>query len=258
LYPEERFHALIQEVAAEVSDDESIYKKLLTQLKSIKPFLRDLRFAVPALLREQREMTRQSIELLADQISINGYVEIGGNGRQINHLRSSIMLSGNIVLINDATPRRRLRDILMRGGLGKIGRCIPLNNFSPIAENALESSSVDLVTCFIGLHHAPSENIAAFIDSIHRILRPEGRFIVRDHDAETPEVARLASLIHTISNLDLGVPWEINQREIRNFHAVQYWTQLISDHGFVDHGQRLLQPKDTSENTLMIFSKCGG
>jgi SAM-dependent methyltransferase len=255
LYPDDTFHTLIQEVSAEISDDEGIYRGLLTRLKSFTPILRGIRYALPELLRQKEEITRQTIELLNDQISINGYVEIGTTGRYISRLKSSILLSGKIVLVNDLPPSNSLRDIFERGGLRKIGRYVALNNFSPIPEANLPSSSVDLVTCFIGLHHAPPENLRGFVRSIHRALRRGGRFILRDHNAQTSEMAMFASVIHTVFNLGLGISWEDNCKEIRNFQGLTYWIELLTLEGFIDHGQRLLQHKDPSENALMIFSK---
>jgi hypothetical protein len=56
LFPEDRFHALIQEACRAHRDDEAIYRYLQHHLKSIKPALADLTYALPALAQQKKEM----------------------------------------------------------------------------------------------------------------------------------------------------------------------------------------------------------
>ena len=54
-------------------------------------------------------------------------------------------------------------------------------------------------------------------DSIARMLRPGGIFILRDHDVTTPQMHAFVSLAHAVFNAGLGVSWEINAKELRHF-----------------------------------------
>ena len=63
------------------------------------------------------------------------------------------------------------------------------------------------------------------------------------------------SLVHTVFNLGLNEPWEIDEKEYRNFHSVSYWKEHIEQFGFKDAGHRILQANDPSENTLLLFVK---
>jgi hypothetical protein len=63
------------------------------------------------------------------------------------------------------------------------------------------------------------------------------------------------SLIHTVFNAGLGVPWETNKNELRFFRSVNEWVQYLGERGFEDSGERLLQANDPSLNILMRFTK---
>ena len=255
LYPEDRFHALIKEACAAHQDDQSIYRYIQQKLPTIKPFLSELFYALPALAKQKKEMTRQTLQLLEDKRDIDGYVEIGTTGRYISELRKHIQLSGPLILVNDVAPTNSPVDIVERGQIGKLGSYVPLDNYSPMAEADIPSACVDLVTCYIGLHHIELARLEPFIQSIWRILRPGGLFILRDHDVTTPAMNTFVSLAHTVFNAGLGAPWETNQNELRYFVSVAEWSRRLQAAGFRDAGQQLLQAHDPSANVLMAFLK---
>lgn len=253
LYPEDKFHHLIKKMSSEKQTDEEIYKAIQADLPKIKPFLSEFTFALPALKKQKKEMSRQVLELLENKTSINGYLEIGSTGRYISDLRKHIKLSGTVYLTNDIIPGNSPADIMERGQLSKIGTFIPLNDYEPITQ--IPDESLDLITCHIGLHHCPNEKIDGYMKSLHRILRKDGLFIMRDHDVKSPEMANFVSLVHTVFNLGLNETWEKDFSEFKSFKSVDEWSAIISPYGFRNHGKRILQDKDPSDNTLMAFSK---
>ena len=254
LYPEDKFHFLIASAAKEKNTDQEIYKHIQENLSSIKPFLSELTFALPALKKQKKEMARQVLHLLGPKKQINGYLEIGSTGRYISELRKHISLSGPVYLTNDISPNNSPGDIFERGQLGKIGKFIPLN-YQPISETDIGSESLDLVTCHIGLHHCLHELLAGYIKSIHRILRKDGVFIMRDHDVKSPDMATFVSVVHTVFNLGLNVTWETDSSEFKSFKSIDEWSKIVSSFGFKDSGERILQDKDPSDNTLISFKK---
>lgn len=255
LYPEDRFHHLIAEVCASKSTDQEIYTEVQRRLKEIKPFLSELTYALPALKKQKREMTRQTLELLADTKRINGYVEIGSTGRYISDLRKHLETSGEIFLINDVAPNNSVGEIFERGQLAKLGVFLDLADYRPLDAARIADASVDLATIYIGFHHCPAEKLPGFIRSIHRVLRPGGSLILRDHDVKTQPMAAFVSLVHTVFNLGLNVPWERNQEEFRNFKSMDEWIRLAGEAGFADSGKRLFQDKDPSDNALVRLIK---
>lgn len=253
LYPEDKFHQLIREETAEYSSDEEIYKSVQSKLPGIKPFLSELTYALPALKKQKKEIARQTLELFGDIKQINGYVEIGSTGRYISQLRKMIKVIEPIYLINDMEPTNSPADIMERGQISKLGKFVRLD-YSPIGTEIVDNS-IDVVTCYIGLHHCPVSKLDGFIKSIHRILKTGGSFIIRDHDVKTPAMASFVSLVHTVFNVGLNESWEFEQKDFKNFKPVADWSSIISSAGFKDAGKRILQDKDPSDNTLMLFTK---
>jgi SAM-dependent methyltransferase len=254
LFPEDKFHRLIAETTREKNTDAEIYKAVQAGLPKIKPLLSELTLALPALKKQKKEMAKQVLRLLRNKTNINGYVEIGSTGRYISELRKYIHLAGNIYISNDIAPNNSVADILERGQIKKLGHYIPLT-YHPISETEIANESIDLVTCHIGLHHCPHELLEGFIKSINRILRKGGLFILRDHDVITPQMATFVSLVHSVFNLGLNVPWEKNSSEFKSFKSIEEWSSIVSNYGFKEKGERILQDRDPSNNTLIAFIK---
>jgi FAD/FMN-containing dehydrogenase len=255
LYPEDRFHTLIQEACAEHSTDEAIYRQIQARLPSIKPFLGDLFYALPSLTKQKREMARQALEILGRERAIDGYVEIGSTGRYYSHLKKHLEIRGPLYLINDVAPTNSPVDILERGGLSNPFRFIPLGSYEPIPTDAIPDQSVDVITCYIGLHHAHPDALTGFLRSLVRILRPGGRLIFRDHDVTSPAMDSFVTLAHTVFNAGLGVPWETHAKDLCYLTPVATWVDRMAAVGLHDLGPHLLQAHDPSANTLMGFQK---
>lgn len=255
LYPEDKFHHLIAETSEAKATDEEIYEEVQRRLKEIKPFLSELTFALPALKKQKHEMTRETLELLGDTRKIDGYVEIGSTGRYISDLKKHLQVSGKIYIINDVAPNNSIGEVFERGQIPKLGEFLDLNDYRPIDPAQVPDNSVDLVTIFIGFHHCPTQNLQGFIKSIHRVLRPGGSLILRDHDVRTPQMATFVSLVHTVFNLGLNVPWEKDHAEFKSFKSIDEWSRVVCEFGFSDSGKRLFQDKDPSDNALVRLIK---
>ena len=254
LYPEDRFHTLIKTISAQLDNDEAIYRRLQRELPTIKPFMADLTMALPSLFKQKKEMVTQTLRLMSGKNQINGYIEIGSTGRYISALKKRIKVTGPITLVNDVAPTNSPVDIAERGGLFKIGCFAPLNDYDPLPAR-LPDASVDMITCYIGLHHCPLDKLDAFVDSIVRVLKPGGVFILRDHDVTTPEMFVFVSLVHTVFNAGLNGAWEVNQSELRYFRPVADWVNYLRERGLQDSGKRELQAHDPSDNVLLAFTK---
>jgi SAM-dependent methyltransferase len=255
LYPEDKFHQLIKEETAASKTDEEIYRSVQSKLKSIKPFLSELTYALPALKKQKKEIVRQTLGLLGNIEQIDGYAEIGSTGRYISQLRKESKVTGPIYLINDLAPTNSPGDIMERGQLGKLGTFVDINDYEPISNSVIPDASLDVVTCYIGLHHCPVSKLNEFLGAIHRILRPGGSFVIRDHNVKTPEMATFVSLVHTVFNVGLNESWDFEQKDFKNFKPTDEWAAIIEKGGFKDAGKRILQDKDPSDNTLMLFTK---
>ena len=232
IYPEDRFQRLLEEVSKTGNSDREIYGQLQMRLPEIMPILSSVRYALPALARQKAEMVRQTLVLLGSERKIKGYMEIGTPGRYLGRLRSNIELTGDSVLLHSSKPRYSPTDIVERGQPFKIGRFVSLNDYAPIASDQVADQSLDVVTNFIGFHHSPPLKRDGFVQSLHRVLRPGGRLIVRDHDVNSSDMNRMVALAHDVFNMGLGTDWSVNQQEIRNFTSMREIIGYIEGFGF--------------------------
>jgi FAD/FMN-containing dehydrogenase/uncharacterized membrane protein YhaH (DUF805 family)/SAM-dependent methyltransferase len=253
LFPEDRLHGLLREGARRYPHDEGVYRFVQENLSHIRPRMQPVTHGLPALARQKREMARQTLLVLGERRTVDGYLEIGSIGRYASALRRHVSFRGPVFVMNDAPPTMSPVDVAERGGLRELGRYLRLD-YEPLPD-VVPGGGLDLVTCFVGLHHAPRDRIAAFVASIARALRPGGLFVLRDHDAASSEMKRFVSLVHTVFNCGLGVPWNTNAAELRFFTGLDELIGKIEQHGLVPLTPRLRQPHDPTDNVLVAFRK---
>jgi FAD/FMN-containing dehydrogenase/SAM-dependent methyltransferase len=250
--PEDRFHHLIGEACRTHTDEESIYRGIQRELGSIKPFAADLTHALPSLFKQKAEMTRQTLVILGTRKRFDGFAEIGSKGRYYSGLASKLELTGPVFFIEEKPQSLSPVDIMERGRLTRPGRHLPLDDYAPLSDE-IGDASLDLVACYIGLHHMTLGKLEAFLKSVHRVLRAGGLFIVRDHDVDNEKMRALVSLAHTVFNAGLGETWETNQAELRFFEPATTWVRRLDASGFDDTGHRILQDNDPTDNVLFGF-----
>ena len=254
LFPEKKFHALLTDAVRQYESDQQIYETVQAKLPSIRTLLAPITYAVPALKKQKREMARQTLKLLGDRKQIDGYLEIGSTGRYVSELRKHLSFTGRLLISNDIPPSNSPADMMERGQFSKLGEFVPLD-YRPLDTHGIAPESLDVITCYIGLHHCPPELLDGYARSILCALKPGGLYIMRDHDAGTPQSSTFCSLVHTVFNLGLNIPWATNAIDIKLFRSADGWAKYLTDQGFVESGPRLLQEHDPSINTLQIFRK---
>jgi FAD/FMN-containing dehydrogenase len=251
--PEDRFHHLIHTACALHQDEESIYRHIQRELPTIKPTLADLTYALPSLFKQKTEMTRQTLRLLAGRRQFNGYAEIGSKGRYYRGLAAALTLSGPLYFIDEQPPSRSPVDVMERGQWGFVGKHLALNNYALDAFDPIADACLDFVGCYIGLHHMTHDQLRHFLASVHRIVRPGGVFIVRDHDVQNENLRALVSLAHTVFNAGLGESWQTNRAELRFFESASTWRARLHAAGFDDTGETIFQANDPTDNALFCF-----
>lgn len=255
LYPEERFHQLIIDLCAAETEDERIYLRLLEQLPEIKTLGGDLTYSLPALKKQKEEMARQAAALLADVPRVDGYMEVGTTGRYMRGLAERVEIEGPLYVLNDVSPSFGPIDVIERGRVRKIGTYVRLGEYDPIDPSRVPDASLDLVSNLIGFHHCPDDRLAGFIQGIHRVLRPGGRLLVREHDVADERMDTFVALAHDVFNAGVSIPWTENAKQVRRFRSVEEWTALLTKAGFERQSGAELQAHDPTDNTLLAFVK---
>lgn len=255
------------------ANDRNMYARLQKVLPDYtNPVSKGVR-GILSLRTQQEEMADQTVGLLqrAGVYDVDGYVEIGTPGRYTGYLKGhkKFKVNGPVYVINETKPGLLSpADILERtGGYGGLdprsywstlarNKFVELADYDMISQSDIPYNSVQMASMFIGLHHIPLHKLRPFIMSIHRMIKPGGYFVLRDHDVNTPELMRMAHLAHSTFNAGLGVSYAAEVTEVRNFQPLQYWIQILKESGFdLVSKEGVLQKGDPTKNTLLLFKK---
>lgn len=255
LYPDEALQDLITRITATGLDDSQIYQQLQRELPAIKPFLSELTYAIPALAKQKHIIAGQTRELLGDIKQIDGCLEFGSGGRYLDALEEIYQIGDRRYFVAERTPGNSLADIVDRGQLSLAGEFMELDSYKVNLQEKIASSSLDLVTVYIGFHHCPLALRDTFIDGVRDVLKPGGLLVVRDHDAHNEDMFRSVSLAHDVFNMGTGEPWAYNAAELRNFYSLAMLDEMLSSHGFKSDGRKLFQSGDPTLNALMLYRR---
>lgn len=255
IYPNEEFHRLILEATQSYETDEQIYAEIQRRLPEITPFMALIRYSIPSLNSQKKEMARQTGILLSGTKSVNNYVEIGSPGTYVQGIKEHTRVQGDVYLLDVRNPHYGPADIVQRGQLAKSGKFVDMQDYAQIGDHDIKAGSIELVSNYIGFHHASEEKRRPFIKSVTDLIPPGGKLILRDHDVTNRSMAHIVALAHDVFNAGLMTEWKVNEDEIRNFTTIAQIEEELAALDMTRKGQSLLQPGDPTINTLMIFEK---
>lgn len=255
IYPNKEFHKLILEATQSHETDEQIYAEIQRRLPEITPFMALIRYSIPSLSNQKKEMARQTGILLSGTKSVHNYVEIGSPGTYVHGVREHTDIQGDVYLLDVRNPHYGPADIVQRGQLTKSGKFIDMRDYAQIGSNDIKPGSIELVSNYIGFHHASDDKRRPFIKSVTDLIPPGGKLILRDHDVTDSTMAHIVALAHDVFNAGLMTEWRINEEEIRNFTTLAQIEEELAAVNMTRKADTLLQPGDPTINTLMIFEK---
>lgn len=255
IYPNKDFHKLILEATQAYETDQEVYSEIQRRLPEITPFMALARYSLPSLNNQKAEMSRQTGILLSGVDKVDNYVEIGSPGTYVHGVKDHVSIRGDVFLLHVENPHYSPSDIVQRGQLTKAGDFVDMKDYATINDKEIAPGSIDLVSNYIGFHHASGEKRRPFIKSVTDLIPSGGRLILRDHDVKDQTMAHIVALAHDVFNAGLMTEWKINEEEIRNFTTIDQIEQELAVLGMTRKGERLLQPGDPTINTLMIFEK---
>ena len=255
LYPEAEFHKLIYDNTISKSTDKEIYTATQSQLDDITPMLSSVRYQLPALMHQKNEMSAETVALLGEGTSYNGYLEIGSSGRYLDYLEESISIKGKRYYADGRKPKYSFTEMVERGQIAVGAEYIPFTNYETKFGDHVPHNSVDLVTVYIGFHHCPLELRTQYISSIRDTMRVGGKLILRDHNCDTEDQKVLVALAHDVFNLGVNETWEYNAKEVRNFYSLDFICAFVENIGFKFNKKTLYQKGDPTKNALMVFTK---
>jgi SAM-dependent methyltransferase len=255
LVPEDDLHKLITEATATKKDDQAIYLEVQSKLEEITPLFSSFRYSLPSLMKQKDEMARQTLELLGEGGTYNGYLEIGSSGRYLDYLEEKVNIEGERYYADGKEPGYAITEMVDRGQINIGATYIPMADYRTRYADIIPNESLDLVTIYIGFHHCPQDLQIPFISSIRDTMRVGGKLILRDHDCDSEEQKVLVALAHDVFNMGTKESWEYNSKEFRNFYSLNFICEFVEKIGFTFDKRTILQEGDPTKNALMLFTK---
>ncbi len=255
LYPEAELDALIAGCTHSSATDAEVYHAIARDLPDVAPFLASVRYALPALAKQKREMANQTAQILEGVSGVDGYLEIGTHGRYLDELKERLNVRGPVFTTAPTPATYSIVDIVDRGQLALPGAVVAWNDYAGFGDTALEPGSIDLATIYIGLHHAAESARVPYLQSLRALLSPGGRVVVRDHDVTNEAMRVMVGIAHDVFNVGTHESWSTNAAERRNFYSLEYLIALFESQGFRTLPHRLRQAGDPTLNTLLCFQK---
>lgn len=250
-------YKLLDEIRDYKDTQAEMYTELCHRLPEIMPVgLGDVSNKLSSLYAIKNDLKKQAKILLPDDLKvIDGVVEVGSPGRFVNGFREYYKVTGKVVAVNDAEPS--MMDCVDAGAMHPYDQLIKLD-YEALDLSGLKDNSADVLTCYVGLHHFTPEKLEIFLDEVRRILRPEGHFMLVDHDVYNDDVNSMAHMAHFIFNAVNGVPLEDELAEIRDFKPMTEWVKLLEKHGLYDAtgvtNVPMVRLGDPTENCMVAFS----
>jgi len=252
-----------------LKDDNQIYMSIVDGLTQTSGPISSLVKAwknVKQLSEQKKELVREIVSVMSRLGrfgKIHTMCSIGDHGKLVVPLRTAMKIKGHVWVVHDKEGGNSdIAAILERGSQdpGLIGEFVPIN-YEHIRKDGREFAAipdgvVDLVTMNQGLHHLEPTQVKDFLVSVHRILRPGGIFITREHDLDdNRELMPMLDCAHMIFNALTGTSAASERNEIRGFRSALEWRLLIESCGFRDSMIYEMQKDDPTKDIMFCFIK---
>lgn len=228
--------------------------EMLAQFVKSRSFFTNTVKGLGVLKTQKTELVDETINLMKKlgKKDVNGYMAIGDCGRYVNGIKKGLRVSGPTYIVHD--NQSFIQDSVERGSIFQRGKFININYNDVTADflKDVKDQSMELITLYIGLHHFTPQNLDRFLKEVRRVLKPNGVFILRDHNA-TEDIKPLLVFAHTYFNALTGVSWEDNKKEVRNFTTIRQLREQLYEYGLIDSMYYEKQLHDPTENFLMAF-----
>lgn len=256
----DKFYKLLEDVLTYNDSHEEIYKELCRRLPEIMPgALGSLKRILHSLTAIKADLGEQARSLLPRGLKeINGLVEIGYPGRFVGGFKEHYKVTGTVAAVYEA---QSLTDYIQTGYPRPYNQFAKLDYNKPNLQD-LKDKSADVITCYVGLHHFPEDELDAFLKDVRRVLRDGGHFVLVDHDVTDDKSMAMAHMAHMIFNAVNGASVEEEMTELRNFQPMSYWQKRLAKHGLGYDIQgadvSMVRAGDPSRNRMVSFVKNEG
>ena len=249
------FFTLLEDVMKYNDSHEEIYQELCKRLPEITPALpSQISNILGSLSAIKQDLGDQAHALLPKDLhTIDGLVEIGYPGRFVDGFKQHYKITGKIVAAYEA---QSITDYIQTGFPRPYDEFKTLDYNKPNLTGLLDNSA-DVITCYVGLHHFPKEELDIFLKDVRRVLRSGGHFILVDHDVIDAQSLSMAHMAHMIFNATSGTSLEEEMNELRDFQPMSYWREQLAKHslGYAveEPDVAMIREGDPSRNRMVSF-----
>lgn len=99
----------------------------------------------------------------------------------------------------------------------------------------IPDNTCDVIMCMVSLHHMTDDIIDNILTEIHRILKPNGLLLIKEHNMTSISYKLIEWEHHLYHILDCTYnnqkpnANEYLEKSVHNFHNYKYWEHLITD-----------------------------
>jgi len=252
--------------------DTDIFVSLQKQIEQRGPPLSKLSglwAGIKQLSAQRAELVRETVSVLArlGKVGVmHSYCSIGDHGKLVLALREALGMLGRAWIAHDVNAKEDdVPACLERGANDGLEVAefvaIDYSNLCRGASSAgllaaIPSGACDLVTLNQGLHHLVPAQIPNLLAAVHRVLRPGGVFLLREHDLDNEcRLLPMLDCAHMVFNAVTGVRVEVERQELRCFRPLAHWREIVAQAGFEDAQVYELQPHDPTVDVMLSFTK---
>lgn len=198
---EKPFLAALEQAIEKGLTDEEIYDTLARTLHDAYygPHLA-AHFLSETDKNEKKTLASHLQELLGAKTPLQGYGEMGYPGGFFSHFPKRLKIQEPLYTLREA---HLIHDLPPNG--------------------------LDCFVCYNGLHTLPETEVAPFLASLYRALRPGGSLILREYDAKIPELLHVTS---ALTRLVYGLEPLTSEP---HFRPLADWIALAEAAGFKAH-----------------------
>lgn len=185
--------------------------------------------------------------LLPEKISINKYVDIGcGNGHITNEIRKYLNIEKEKCFGCDILDKNLI-----------INDNFIYYNTKSLYNLPFEDNSIDLITCFVSMHHF--RDINRSIKELNRIIKKNGYLMIREHDCnEKIYLPVFLDVVHAVNTFVLNENYNNDffyNNWYSSYKSQNEWQRLLNNHGFKSIKYNYINNKNSQNLYHELFKK---
>lgn len=248
----------IMELTSLYQDDQTIYEHLQNN------FFTQERNGLSAIHQAHHEQeyeakvtikSRELIDKDSTTTVFNDHLNLATSHTYVDQLRQQLPILGQSILLTDNQSVNPIFDMFTSEQSSYSSQTLALNQYQPLAVNAIKPESVDLITQFYTHNSCPEIHQRTFMRALLSRLKVGGHLIIQLPDIRSQLDGELATLSHYLTSLQTGFSWQENLMHKPSLQSIRSWKRQLRQYGMTfKNGQEILK-SNFLPSTLLHFNK---